>query len=252
MTCDIAHYRGLTYWGPFRAERIESILDLVELKSCSRALDIGCGRGEVLLRLVERAGVSAVGVDRSAAAIALLQAEVARRVPGADVRGAVGDAAEFASGSVHGEDAYDFVSWLGGPYIGESAADTVRVMASWLRPGGYLFVGHGFWQQPPSDAYLEATGITVGEFDDHWANIVLGRDAGLVLHYTCVSDRGEWDHFEGSILSNWEKRLSLCPDDEVLRRTVERKRRWNDAQQRWGRDTMGFGLYLFRRPLDGG
>ncbi len=37
------------------------------------------------------------------------------------------------------------------------------------------------------------------------------------------------------------------PDDAELRATVEKKRRCNDAQQRWGRDAMGFDLYLFRR-----
>ena len=28
------------------------------------------------------------------------------------------------------------------------------------------------------------------------------------------------------------------------------KRAWNDAQLRWGRDVMGFALYLYRRPTE--
>jgi hypothetical protein len=28
---------------------------------------------------------------------------------------------------------------------------------------------------------------------------------------------------------------------------LERRRAFHDVQQRWGRDAMGFGLYLFRR-----
>jgi len=29
---------------------------------------------------------------------------------------------------------------------------------------------------------------------------------------------------------------------------LERIRRWRDGYLRWGRDTLGFGLYLFYRP----
>ena len=50
-----------------------------------RLLDIGCGRGELLLRGVERAGCSAVGIDQSPRQIAIARGEAARRVPDADV-----------------------------------------------------------------------------------------------------------------------------------------------------------------------
>ena len=29
---------------------------------------------------------------------------------------------------------------------------------------------------------------------------------------------------------------------------LERIRRWRDAYLRWGRDTLGFAVYLFSRP----
>ena len=29
---------------------------------------------------------------------------------------------------------------------------------------------------------------------------------------------------------------------------LERSRKWRDAYLRWGRDTLGFGVYLFARP----
>jgi hypothetical protein len=38
----------------------------------------------------------------------------------------------------------------------------------------------------------------------------------------------------------------LTPEQE---RKLESSRRFQAAQQRWGRDTMGFALYLFRRPV---
>ncbi|MHC4925387.1 MAG: SAM-dependent methyltransferase, partial [Planctomycetota bacterium] len=59
--------------------------------------------------------------------------------------------------------------------------------------------------------------------------------------------REEWDGFEGRILENRERWCAAHPDDEDARAALERSRSWNDAQQRWGRDTMGFALYLFKK-----
>ena len=37
------------------------------------------------------------------------------------------------------------------------------------------------------------------------------------------------------------------PDDPDCPAMVTRIRRWRDAYLRWGRDTLGFGLYLFQK-----
>lgn len=247
MSSDVAHYAGLKYWGPIGSARVESLLDLLRLRTSQRVLDIGCGRGELLLRLAERFGVSGVGVDRSAAAAALAQTAIGRRTPYGDLQISVCDASEFR-GDV---DAYDLVSWLGGPYLGEGFSSTLSRLCGWVRPGGYLLLGHGFWSSAPSPEYLRATGIGADEFVEHWRNIELGRNAGLTLLSTSVSSRDEWDDFEGRILCNWEHRLD-DEHDEALEELVARKRQWNDAQQRWGRESLGFGLYLFRKPKPSG
>lgn len=242
MKNDVAHYEGLTYWGPIRPKRMEDIFDLVSLSSGARALDVGCGRGEILARLAERFESSVVGVDRSEAAIKLARHELRTRAPKADVELKAIDVAEFNPGL-----AFDIVSWVGGPYVGESFESTLAALCSWTAPGGYVLVGHGFWEHEPPVAYLEASGIDKAEFGEHFDTMKRGREAGLTLLYSSVSTRDEWDQFEGRILFNWEEHCRLEASDEELK-TLERKRAWNDLQQRWGRTTMGFGLYLFRRP----
>jgi len=242
MSSDVAHYAGLSYWGPISSARIESMLDLLDLRAGDQVLDVGCGRGELLVRLVERFGVVASGVDRSEAATAMAAREAARRVPEARVQLSTCDALQFAPAGRE----LDLISWLGGPYVGAGFPGTLRTLASWARPGGCLLVGHGFWLKDPPAEYLRETGIAAEELVSHAENISLAREAGLTLLYTGVSNRDEWDEFEGRILFNWERRLSAEAEDQDLRATVAKKRRWNDAQQRWGREVMGFGLYLLR------
>lgn len=242
MKNDVAHYEGLTYWGPIRPERMESIFDLVSLSDGARALDVGCGGGEILARLAERFESSVVGVDRSEAAIELARHQLETRAPNAEADLRVLEVAEFKPSAP-----FDIVSWVGGPYVGESLESTLAALYSWTVPGGYVLIGHGFWEQEPPVAYLEASGIDEGEFGEHLDTIKRGRETGLTLLYSSVSSRDEWDEFEGRILFNWEEHCRLGASDEELS-TLERKRAWNDLQQRWGRTTMGFGLYLFRRP----
>lgn len=242
MTSDVFHYAGLRYWGPVSEERMEGILDLMEVEAGAHCLDVGCGRGELLIRMVERYDASAIGVDSSRDALGALRGE-------ADLRG-VGDridTVEAAVADFEPGDPYALVAWLGGPFVGDDFAATLEALAGWVRPGGYLLVGHGFWAAEPPADYLEATGISAGEFGSHWQTIALGESLGLRNLYACVANRDEWDQFEGRILYNVERHAATHPDNPDPSGRLDQRRRWHLAQQRWGRDAMGFGLYLFAR-----
>ena len=60
----IAH-RDHDYCNPIAAGKIERILDLLLLPSEAHVLDLGCGRGELALRIIERFQAQVTAVDRS-------------------------------------------------------------------------------------------------------------------------------------------------------------------------------------------
>ena len=91
---DVFHYAGLDYWGPMSAAKMERVIGYLPLERGARVLDIGCGKAELLLRLVERYGVEGIGVDRSRDALALARAAVDARVPDAPVHFIETDVAE--------------------------------------------------------------------------------------------------------------------------------------------------------------
>ncbi len=240
MSDDVFHYQGLDHWGPLSVERMERVIELLSLERGARVIDLGCGRGELLVRLAEVYGAEGLGVDRSTAALALLRDRAERRLDGA---GSVATL-ESSVADLAPRPEYDLVVSLGGPVSGD-AATRLATLAGWVRPGGQVLWGDSFWANEPPAPYLEATGLSLGDLPTHFENQEAGDAIGLRLLYSAVSNRDEWDHFEGRILTNVERYAIAHPDDPDPQGRLEARRAFHRAQQRWGREAMGFGLYLF-------
>ncbi|MEQ8803896.1 MAG: hypothetical protein RLP45_17820, partial [Haliea sp.] len=91
-------------------------------------------------------------------------------------------------------------------------------------------------------------GEPVGIYHDHAGNIAVAEQAGLVPLYAMVSSDDEWDDFEWGHRQPFELAALANPEDPEVRQRLQASREWRDGYLRWGRDTMGFGLYVFLRP----
>ena len=60
----VAH-RDHDYCNPLSAAKFERLLDLLPLEATSRVLDLGCGRAELALRIIERFGSTVIALDHS-------------------------------------------------------------------------------------------------------------------------------------------------------------------------------------------
>jgi hypothetical protein len=63
-----------------------------------------------------------------------------------------------------------------------------------------------------------------------------------------VASPDEWDEYEWKYSRSIERYALEQPQDPDVPAMLERIRRWRDGYLRWGRDTLGFGVYLFHRP----
>lgn len=240
---DIDHYDGLAFWGPYDEAMIDSLVRSIHVPEDARALDIGCGDGAVLLRLALEHDALVLGVDRSEAALVLARHAFAQE--GLEDRAAW--FAQDASGFQLAPDALDIGVWLGGPFVGDSHASTMQAFGTWIKPGGWMLLGQGYWITPPPAAYLEATGMPADTLDDEATMLAAVTDAGFEITSRMESSRAVWDHFEGTIHANHEAYAAAHPDDADVQAMLASKQTWHDAQQRWGRDVMGFALYTARR-----
>jgi SAM-dependent methyltransferase len=239
----IAH-RDHDYCNPLSPQKIERLLDLLTLDESSRVLDLGCGRAELALRMIERFGATVLAIDNSSY---MLDAARER----AEWTGALGklhldgmDIRDFQADP----ETFHLTVMLGAGGIAGGMAGICRQLKTWTRSGGYVLVGEGYWQRRPSAEYLSILGGPDAQFLDHRGNVQAGVEAGLVPMHAVTANADEWDEYEWKYARSVERYVREQPDDPDARAMLERSRRWRDAYLRWGRDTLGFAAYLFYRP----
>ncbi|MFO7743503.1 MAG: class I SAM-dependent methyltransferase, partial [Anaerolineae bacterium] len=81
----------------------------------------------------------------------------------------------------------------------------------------------------------------------HDGNVTVGQELGLELVYTLVSNQDDWDRYEGLQWYAAEVWASRHPDDPDVEEVLERVRHDKQAYLRWGRETMGWAIYVFKK-----
>lgn len=232
---------------PLSEAKLARVIAALPLEAGQRVLDVGCGAGEVLLRVHERHGVGGVGIDRSEEHLEEARRRAEGRVPESAVRFEVADASEFPVEPT----SFELVMCLGSTHafgLGPDAYENaLRRMRPMVVPGGSILVAEGFARQPADPEYRQrCLGETTPDSMTHAANVETGRELGLVPLAAWTSTKDEWDEFEWSYQRIVEQRAADRPEDEGAQSRLRDRRDWMEAYLRWGRDTLGYGVYLFR------
>lgn len=235
-------HRDIAHCNPIGTAKVDAVIELLGLRGDALAVDFGCGKAELLLRVVERFRARAVGIDQAAALLREAREQASNRDPRGRLTLHEADAAAFAVEPA----SLDLAVCVGATHIFGGYRGTLRRLRPLVRPGGYVLVGEGFWRREPSPEYLAALGGTREEFLDHAGNVAAAVELGLTPHYAAVSSEDDWDRYEWLHCRAVELYAAEHPDDPDTPALLERIRAWRDLYLRWGRDTLGFALYLFR------
>ena len=95
-------HRDHVVCNPLSVAKLDEMIGLLDLPRGARVLDIACGKGEFLVRLVERYGVRGVGVDLSPHFVRDVRSLAEARVPGADLQLLEMDGAAYAGERISG------------------------------------------------------------------------------------------------------------------------------------------------------
>ncbi len=242
----LAH-RSHRFASPVSEPLLDRVLDVAGLPPAGVAFDLGCGTGNMALHLAERWGLHVRAVDRSP----LMIEDAARRVHG---RGAPGRVDLHCASSMDfladaGE--ADLVVAIGAVALtpgDQGAAAVLRGLAASVRPGGCLLWGETHWRRDPSDMLRLLLGPTVLAYASHADYVRAGEAADLTPLYAVTSSRQEWDEYTFRYTTALENHLRDHPDDPDAVEIRNRALGWRALYLQEGRDTMGFGLYLFRKP----
>lgn len=240
---DITH-RDHLICNPLSEAKLDELIGLLELAPGARVLDIASGKAELLVRLAERYQISGDGVDLSPFYIPEARRKLAERAPAASITFHQQDGRDFASPPA----AYDLAACVGASWTFGGHAQTLAALQRWVRPGGLVLVGEPFWRHAPDPAYLAARGYTAAEWATHAENVAAGLALGLTFLYTIASNEDDWDRYEGLQCHAAERYAVAHPDDADVPELLQRVRKSRDEQLRWGRDTIGWAVYLFGVP----
>lgn len=239
---DITH-RDHVVCNPLSSEKLDELVRLLDLATGARVIDIACGKGEVLVRLAERYGIDGVGVDISPYCIRDAVQRAKARVPEARLTFLEMDGAQFDAE----EGSFDLAMCLGASWVYGGYRGTLRALARLVRPGGQMAVGEPYWRTTPSPEYLAAAGLRADEFGTHAENVAAGVEEGLVALYTLVSSEDDWDRYEALQWRAAERYAAANPDDPDVPELLRKVRHSRDTYLRWGRQTLGWSVYVFRR-----
>jgi SAM-dependent methyltransferase len=244
---DITH-REHVVCNPMSVEKLQELIALLSLRPGARVLDIASGKGEFLLRLAERYGIEGVGVDLSPYFIADARRKQEERVPEAHLRFLEMEGADYAPDE---PESFDVVACIGASWIYGGHERTLSALAGMAAGESWIVVGEPYWRQPPAEEYLEAIGEQRSSYGTHKENVEVGQAQGLELAYTLVSSPDDWDRYEGLQWYAAERWARAHPEDPDVEEVLERVRKNKMAYLTWGRETLGWAIYVFMKGAYG-
>lgn len=239
----IAHSEHL-FSNPISETKINRIIDFLQLEPHAKVLDIGAGKCELLIRLVEKYDIEATAVELYEGSILEAKKQAQKRISEGKITYIVKDAKQVISEYV---DHFDVGICVGSSHALGSLELTLQALKGSVKKGGFILVGEGYWKKKPSQEYLDALGgADESELKKHHENVFMGESMGLVPIWSVVASDDDWDEYEGLYAMSMEKYCYENPNDPDYNIMLNKIRTWKRTYFTWGRDTLGFGLYLFQ------
>ncbi|MEU0189602.1 methyltransferase domain-containing protein [Streptomyces afghaniensis] len=220
------HRTRLTFHGPLSEARADRLVQRLADNSPATVLDIGCGWGELMLRvLAALPEATGTGID-------LNGEDLARGRRAAEARG-LADRVRFveesATGTAHGP--ADLVLCVGASQALGDLPKALAELRRLVRDHGRVLLGEGFWQRTPTPAELSRMwpDAAVTDHPDLATLVGLAVDAGFRPEWTETASLDEWEEFESAYLADTEVWLAQHPEHPLAAETRERADRHRAA-----------------------
>lgn len=239
-------YEALTVCNGVTMTALEAAVARTGLAPGATAIDIGAGNAAVALHLADRFGLRVTTIEYDPVMAELARARIEAAAPSAPVTLRVGAAADVLAQSAP----VDLIVALGTTDVTGEGRPTPEAGFAALRrnlvPGGWLLWGDVVWlaePPPPLRQITEATNLYTD--DSGWRAAAVA--AGFEVTSGRISEPAEFAVYPDDALAAVRAWLAANPDAPEaasIRFHADRVQ----AITEFGRDYIGFGLYLLRKP----
>jgi cyclopropane fatty-acyl-phospholipid synthase-like methyltransferase len=234
-----SRYARMRWNTPLSEDHAARLLERLEVGARHSVLDLGCGWGELLLRMVSDPShrATGIGVDIDAALLERGRAAAAARGQDDRVKFVQGRVAEWSEPA-------DRLLCIGAAHAWGGARRALPALARLVSPGGRVLFGDGVWESPPTEAARKLFG------DDVLPEPELQRlvaAAGWRVLARSVADLHEWDEFEDAWRAGREEwRLAHAGDPRAAAVAAELAERLTEYVDVY-RGVLGFSYLVLTR-----
>lgn len=237
-------HRDHIFWNPVSPLKFDRLISLLKLDNKSKVIDFGAGNCELLIRLIENFNLEATAVDILDTS-EYVNKRSENRINQSRLNLVVSCAEDYLKNM--GEQRFDMLIAIGASHAFGTYENLLESLKSFSKKGSYILTGETYWKKKPAPEYLEALGeAEESSMRKHEENIFLAEEKGLIPLWSCTASEEDWDNYEwlySMSVENFVEENPAHPDAEEMRARI---RSWRTTYLKWGRDTLGFGLYLFR------
>jgi SAM-dependent methyltransferase len=232
----------LDFNSPMSDARAAKLIEGLAVAPQDHVLDLGCGWGELLLRVAQSEPTCrATGIDADAEAIERGRRNASDRRLVDRVTLEVGDISAY-------ETVADVVIAIGVSHAWDGTQPMLTALKRSVRPGGKVLIGDGIWRCPPSDAALQALEAQADDFLSLAAMVDVAMAAGYWVLSVGEASDDEWDDFESRWCTGYERWLLANADHTEAPAARERV---DDHRTRWlhgYRGVLGFAYLTLVAP----
>jgi SAM-dependent methyltransferase len=228
---------SLAIMNPTTPEKIRRIGSAAALDPDSRVIEFGCGNGTILALWAEEFGISGTGIEIREAACRQAEAMLMERKLEESIRILCTDATAFR----HEGRSCDLAVCFGASFIWGGIGPALDVLDEVVHETGKILIADRYWKSeriPP-------------EFAREWPEVptefeLLGlfRERGYDLACVIRADDDDWDRYESGIWQSCLTWLSENPGHPDAGEIEEYLRNIQDEYIAFGREYMGWGMYL--------
>lgn len=229
----------IKYNNPISEETFEEVIRLLEIQEEDIIIDIGGGNGYILKKLIKGKNVKGILIDIDQKLIEECKSNSKSQINSEKLKLVSSDAKDYLKALA--KNSIDCFLCIGSTYALGGFNSTIEILLPYLKKNGFLLIGEEYWKTKPTEEYLGIIGALISDSRYHYENIEIGEKLGLRYLYSQVASENEWNTFEGKYFLNKE----ITANQNGVEKKLNDIREFRRAQYKFGRQMMGFGLYLF-------